>query len=93
MPIAYEVFDGNRVDVTTTQEMVAIMEKKYGKAGRVWVMDRGMVSEDNLKYLRSTGARYLVGTPKSMLNKFERELLDQSWEEVQPGVDVKVCRS
>lgn len=93
LPIAFEVFDGNRVDVTTTQEMVEIMEMKYGKAGRVWVMDRGMVSEDNLKYLRSTGARYLVGTPKSMLKKFERELLDQSWEEVQPGVDVKVCRS
>jgi transposase len=93
LPIAYEVFDGNRTDVTTTQEMVETMEKKYGKAGRVWVMDRGMVSEDNLKYLRSTGARYLVGTPKSMLKKFERELLDQSWEEVQPGVDVKVCRS
>jgi transposase len=73
--------------------MVEIMEKKYGKAGRVWVMDRGMVSENNLKYLRSTGARYLVGTPKSMLKKFERELLEQSWEEVQPGVDVKVCRS
>jgi transposase len=53
----------------------------------------GMVSENNLKYLRSTGARYLVGTPKSMLKKFERELLEQSWEEVQPGVDVKVCRS
>ena len=93
LPIAFEVFDGNRVDVTTTQEMVEIMEKKYGKAGRVWVMDRGMVSEDNLKYLRSTGARYLVGTPKSMLKKFERELLDQSWEEVQPGVDVKICLS
>jgi len=93
LPIAYEVFDGNRVDVTTTQEMVEIMEKKYGKAGRVWVMDRGMVSENNLKYLRSTGARYLVGTPKSMLKKFERELLDQSWEEVQSGVDVKICRS
>jgi transposase len=93
LPIAFEVFDGNRSDVTTTQEMVEIMEKKYGKAGRVWVMDRGMVSEDNLQYLRSNGARYLVGTPKSMLKKFERELLAQSWEEVQPGVDVKICRS
>jgi transposase len=93
LPVAYEVFDGNRPDVTTTQEMVEIMEKKYGKAGRVWVMDRGMVSENNLKYLCSTGASYLVGTPKSMLKKFEQQLLDQSWEEVQPGVDVKVCRS
>jgi transposase len=93
LPLAYEVFDGNRTDVTTTQQMVHAMEVKYGKANRVWVMDRGMVSEDNLKYLRSTGARYLVGTPKSMLKKFEQQLLEQSWEEVQPGVDVKLCRS
>ena len=93
LPIAYEVFDGNRSDVTTTQEMVEIMEKKYGKANRVWVMDRGMVSEANLKYIRSTGAYYLVGTPKSMLRKFEQQLLDQSWEEVQPGVDIKLCCS
>jgi transposase len=91
LPIAYEVFDGNRTDVTTTQEMVAVMEQKYGKAGRVWVMDRGMVSEDNLKYLRSTCARYLVGTPKSMLRKFEQQLLEQDWEKVQNGVEVKIC--
>ena len=93
LPLAFEVFDGNRVDVTTTQEMVQIMEAKYGKANRVWVMDRGMVSEDNLEYLRSTGARYLVGTPKSFLKKFEHQLLEQNWEKVQPGVDVKLCRS
>lgn len=93
LPVAYEVFDGNRTDVTTTQEMVAFMEKKYGKAGRVWVMDRGMVSEDNLSYMRSSGARYIVGTPKTMLKKFEQQLLEQSWEEVQPGVDVKLCKS
>lgn len=93
LPLAYEVFDGNRADVTTTQEMVEIMETKYGKAGRVWVMDRGMVSEDNLEYLRSSGARYLVGTPKSMLKKFEQTLLEQNWEEVRPGVEVKICTS
>jgi len=93
LPIAFEVFDGNRPDVTTTQEMVKIMEAKYGKANRVWVMDRGMVSENNLEYLRSTGARYLVGTPKSMLKKFEHQLLEQNWEKVQAGVDVKLCRS
>ena len=69
------------------------MEAKYGKANRVWVMDRGMVSENNLEFMRKTGARYLVGTPKSMLKKFEQQLLEQSWEEVQPGVDVKLCRS
>ncbi len=93
LPLAFEIFDGNRVDVTTTQEMVQIMEAKYGKANRVWVMDRGMVSEDNLEYLRSTGARYLVGTPKSLLKKFEHQLLEQNWEKVQPGVDVQLCRS
>jgi len=93
LPIAFEVFDGNRPDVTTTREMVEVMEAKYGKANRVWVMDRGMVSEENLSSLRSTGARYVVGTPKSMLKKFEQELLDQNWEEVQPGVEVKLCRS
>jgi transposase len=93
LPLAFEVFDGNRVDVATTQEMVQIMEAKYGKANRVWVMDRGMVSEDNLEYLRSTGARYLVGTPKSFLKKFEHQLLEQNWGKVQPGVDVKLCRS
>ena len=92
LPIAFEIFDGNRVDVTTTKEMVQIMEAKYGKANRVWVMDRGMVSEKNLEFMRKTGARYLVGTPKAMLKKFE-ELLDQNWEQVQPGVDVKLCRS
>ena len=91
LPVAFEIFDGNRPDVTTTQEMVEIMEAKYGKANRVWVMDRGMVSADNLEYLRSTGARYLVGTPKSLLKKFERQLLEQNWERVQAGVEVKLC--
>jgi transposase len=93
LPLAFEIFDGNRVDVTTTKEMVAVMESKYGTANRVWVMDRGMVSDDNLEFMRATGARYLVGTPKSMLKKFAQHLLDQNWAEVQPGVDVKLCRS
>jgi transposase len=93
LPLAFEIFDGNRVDVTTTKEMVQIMESKYGKANRVWVMDRGMVSEKNLEFMRKTGARYLVGTPKAMLKKFEEQLLDQNWKEVQHGVDVKLCRS
>jgi transposase len=93
LPVAFEVFDGNRPDVTTTQEMVGIMEAKYGKANRVWVLDRGMVSEENLEFLRASGARYLVGTPKSLLKKFERQLLEQNWERVQAGVEVKLCRS
>jgi transposase len=93
LPIAFEVFDGNRTDVTTAQEMVQVMEAKYGQANRVWVLDRGMVSEDNLEFLRRSGARYLVGTPRSLLKKFEQHLLDQSWEEVQPGVEVQLCPS
>ena len=93
LPLSFEIFDGNRVDVTTTKEMVQIMEAKYGKANRVWVMDRGMVSENNLEFMRRIGTRYLVGTPKAMLKKFEQQLLEQRWEEVQPGVDIKLCRS
>lgn len=93
LPLAFEIFDGNRSDVTTPGEMVRMMEAKYGKANRVWVMDRGMVSEDNLEFMRISGARYLVGTPKSLLKKFERELLAQNWEEVAPGVEARLCPS
>jgi len=70
-----------------------IMERKYGKANRIWVMDRGMVSEENIEFMQERGARYLIGTPKSMLRKFEEELLSKDWEEVHPGVEVKKCAS
>lgn len=91
LPLAFEVFDGNRTDVTTVEEMVELMQEKYGKANRIWVMDRGMVSEENMERLQGCGARYLVGTPKSMLRKFEQELIDKDWQEVAPGVEVKLC--
>ena len=91
-PLGYEVFAGNRVDVTTVEEIVEEMERRYGKAGRVWVMDRGMVSEDNLAWLREGGRRYLVGTPKSELKKWERELVDRDgWKDVRDGLEVKIC--
>jgi transposase len=93
LPLSFEIFDGNRTDVTTTQEMLQMMKSKYGKANRIWVMDRGMISEENLEYMRRKGARYLVGTPKFMLNKFEQQLLEDDWEEVQSGVDVKLLPS
>lgn len=93
LPLAFEIFDGNRVDVTTTKEIVKIMERKYGKANRIWVMDRGMVSEKNVDFMTERGARYIIGTPKSMLKKFEQELLTKGWEEVQPGIEVKRCVS
>ncbi len=69
------------------------MEAKYGQANRIWVMDRGMVSEENLEFMRKVGARYLVGTPKVMLKKFEQQLFEQNWEAVQPDVEVKLCCS
>ena len=93
LPIGYEVFDGNRADVTTVEDIVTMMEKKYGQAKRIWVMDRGMVSEDNIDFLREREARYLVGTPKGQLRKFEADVLDESnWSEVRPGVDVKLVK-
>ncbi len=93
MPIGYEVFDGNRTDSTTVEEIVTTMESRYGKSNRVWVMDRGMLSEANLKFLKDGGRRYIIGTPKSMLKQFERQLLDESWEHVREGVEVKLCTS
>lgn len=91
LPLGYEVFDGNRTDVTTVDGIVAMMREKYGHERRTWVMDRGMVSEDNLEHLRDSGAKYLVGTPKALLKQFERRLLEQDWETVEPGVEVKLC--
>jgi transposase len=90
IPLGYEVFDGNTGDSTTVETIVAAMEAKYGQASRVWVMDRGMVSEKNLEFLRGRGASYIVGTPKAMLRQFERHMLDQDWHEVQAGVQVKL---
>jgi transposase len=90
IPLGYEVFDGNTGDSTTVETMVTAMEAKYGRASRVWVMDRGMVSEKNLEFLRGRGASYIVGTPKAMLRQFERYLLDKGWHEVQAGVQVKL---
>lgn len=90
LPLAYEVFDGNRTDVTTVDEIVEMMREKYGHERRTWVMDRGMVSEDNLKILRGAKANYLVGTPKNMLKHFEHDLLEHDWERVEPDVEVKL---
>ena len=91
IPLGYEVFAGNRSDVTTLQEIVTLMERRYGQADRIWVVDRGMVSEKNLEFLREGKRRYIVGTPKGMLKKFERELLSPDWHEVRAGLEVKLC--
>jgi transposase len=93
LPLGYEVFAGNRADVTTLEEIVKVMEQHYGQADRVWVVDRGMVSEKNLKFLREGKRRYIVGTPKSMLKQFERQLLAEDWQVVREGLEVKLCPS
>ncbi|MBS1876645.1 MAG: IS1634 family transposase, partial [Acidobacteria bacterium] len=91
MPLGYEIFAGNRADVTTVEEVVEHVEALYGKANRIWVMDRGMVSEDNVEFLKKGGRRYIVGTPKGMLKRFELELLAKEWKQVHAGLEVRLC--
>ena len=91
MPIGYELFAGNKADVTTVQEIVTTMEERYGQADRVWVMDRGMVSAANIEFLKEAGRRYIVGTPKSMLRRYEKELASKDWSVVREGLEVKLC--
>jgi transposase len=88
-PLSYETFDGNRADVSTMETMLRLIERKYGKARRIWVMDRGIVSEENLAAIRKRGGQYLVGTPRSQMKRFEAELLKDDWIQVRPEVEVK----
>lgn len=91
LPLAYEIFAGNRTDVTTVQDIVKLMEEKYGHAKRIWVLDRGMVSEANIEFLRARLAQYIVGTPKAQLRQFEAALLEtKDWRAVRPDVEVKL---
>jgi transposase len=90
MPLYHEVFDGNRRDVTTVEEIVESVEALFGRAKRIWVMDRGMVSEANLEWLRKRGTYYIVGTPKSWLKRFEQEIIKHDWCMVEPDVEVKI---
>jgi transposase len=88
-PFSYETFDGNRADVSTMETILRMVERKYGKARRIWVMDRGIVSEENLAAIRKRGGQYLVGTPRRQMKKFEAELLQGDWTQVRPDVEVK----
>jgi transposase len=91
-PIGYEVFDGNRSDVTTVEEIVEAMEKRYGVANRIWVMDRGMTSAENLEWLQEGKRKYVIGTPKSELRKWEHELVErEGWSQIREDVEVKLC--
>jgi transposase len=92
IPLGYEVFAGNRSDVTTVEEIVTTMERRYGQARRVWVMDRGMTSAENIAWLHSSQRHYLIGTSKSELKKFSSHLADRrDWLQVRDGIEAKLC--
>jgi transposase len=88
-PFSYETFNGNRADVSTMETILRMVERKYGKARRIWIFDRGIVSEENLEAIRKRGGQYLVGTPRRQMKRFESELLKQDWMQVRPEVEVK----
>jgi transposase len=91
LPLGYEVFAGNRHDSTTLQEIVETMESRYGRAQRIWALDRGMVSEENLDFFKAGQRQYIVGTPKSQLKRFEQQLAAQDWHAIREGLEVKLC--
>ena len=88
-PLSYEVLAGNTADSTTLPGFLERIEHRYGRANRIWVMDRGVPTEDSLAQMRQMGACYLVGTPKGRLTKLEQNFLAQPWQRVREGVDVK----
>jgi transposase len=91
-PLAYEVLPGNTADKTTLKDFLAKIETQYGQAERIWVMDRGIPTEEVLGQMRASkpAISYLVGTPKGRLGKFEAALLDLPWQQVREGVEVKL---
>jgi transposase len=91
MPLGYELFAGNKADVTTVREIVTTMEQRHGKADRVWVMDRGMVSAANVEFLKEGGRRYIMGTHKTLMRKYEKQLIAPDWSLVHEGLEVKLC--
>ncbi len=91
-PLAYEVLPGNTSDKTTLRSFLQKIEAQYGKARRIWVMDRGIPTEDVLREMRQADPpiHYLVGTPKGRLTRLEKALLEQPWQTVRQGVEVKL---
>jgi len=88
-PLSYEVMGGGTADSTTLSGFLDRIEHRYGRANRIWVMDRGIPTEDSLAKMRSIGASYLVGTPKGRLTKLEQAFLNKPWAKVREGVQVK----
>ena len=91
-PLAYEVLAGNTKDSTTLREFLDKIEKQYGKAERIWLMDRGIPTESVLEQMRQSdpAVKYLVGTPKGRLSRLEKQLTDKPWHQARPGVEVKL---
>ena len=91
-PLAYEVMPGNTSDKTTLKDFLAQIEAQYGRSDRVWIMDRGIPTEETLEQMRTgdSPVHYLVGTPKGRLSKFEKKFLTLPWQAVRPSVDVKL---
>jgi hypothetical protein len=91
-PLAYEILPGNTADCTTLPDFLRNVEAQYGKAERIWVMDRGIPTEESLAQMRRADPpiHYLVGTPKGRLSKLEKALLGLPWQAVRQGVDVKL---
>jgi transposase len=92
LPLAYEMFPGNTADKTTLKDMLALIQKRYGSAERIWVMDRGIPTQAVLAELRQSAAKvsYLVGTPKGRLTKLEKELAEKPWQQVREHLRVKL---
>jgi len=90
-PLGYEVFAGNRHDGTTVKEMVECMETRYGRQQRIWVLDRGMVSDATLEWLQERGSRYIVGTPRSRLGQFAESVRSGNWQSIREGLEVQLC--
>ena len=88
-PLSYEVLAGNTADSTTLSDCLDRIERRYGRANRIWVMDRGIPTEESLTKMRAMGASYLVGTPKGRLTRLEQAFLGQPWARVREGVQVK----
>ena len=81
---------GNTADNTTLREFLKKIEEQYGKAERIWIMDRGIPTEEALKEMRMSEVSYLVGTPKGRLTRYEKALTDLPWQKVRDGVEVKL---
>ena len=92
MPLGYEIFSGNTTDVSTVKQIVESMENRFGKVNRVWVMDRGMVSAENIAWLNTTKRRYVIGTARAELKRWAKQLADKTdWRQIRRDVEIKIC--